>query len=112
MWFAFYNNKVYNQVDISQSSSNHVWNENSQKNHHEWNSYIIDISWFSIEYEKVDDHDENDININVIIDNDYIIIYETKSMNHSHLLSLRNHSSGNDKIRDWIWDDENEWKRE
>ena len=65
-----------------------------------------------IEYEKIDNYNENDIDINVIINNDYIIIYKTKSINHSHLLNLKDHSNGNDQIEDWIWDDENEWEEE
>ena len=65
-----------------------------------------------IRYEKIDDYNENDIDINTIIDNDYVIVYEIESMNHSCLLDLRNHLSENDEIEDWIWDDENEWREE
>jgi len=108
MQSIFHNNEIYNQVDISQSSSNHAWDENSQKNHHEWDSCLIDISWFLVEYEKIDDHDENDIDIDTAIDNDYIIVYEARSMNHSHLLNLRNHLSENDEIEDWVQSDKNE----
>ena len=65
-----------------------------------------------IKYEKIDDCNENDVDINAIIDNDYVVIYEIESMNRSCLLDLRDHSSENDEIEDWIWDDESEWRRE
>ena len=110
MQSIFHNNEIYNQVDISQSSSNHAWDENSQKNYHKWDSCIIDISWFLIRYEKVDDYDENDVDISITIDNDYIVVYEAGSTNRSRLLGLRDHSSENDEIEDWIWDDKNEWE--
>ena len=63
-----------------------------------------------IKYEKVDNYDENDVDIDIIADNDYIIIYEIEFMNRFRLLNLRDHSSGNNEIEDWIWNDENEWK--
>ena len=53
-----------------------------------------------IKYKKIDNYNKNDIDINAIINNDYIIIYEIEFMNFFHLLDLRDYSSENDEIED------------
>ena len=109
MWFVFCNDEINYQINISQLSSDYTWNGNSQKNHHKWDLCVTDISWFLIGYGKIDDHDEDNVDIDVIINSDYIIVYETGSTNRSRLLGLGCDSGGNDEAGDRLWDNEDEW---
>ena len=53
-----------------------------------------------IKYKKVNNYNEDNIDINIIIDNNYIIIYKIEFINHFHLLNLKDYLSENDEIED------------